>query len=102
LNSACFNIMSVDVVYEVLRRLAECGGDEVAAAKMDDFQSLKPALARDIRLAQERNDSEKAAELSRKLNAMSFLNYNPFKPLAGPVNFNVDEWLYENRVVKIG
>jgi hypothetical protein len=94
--------MSVDVVYEILRRLAECGGDEVAAAKMDDFQSNKPALARDVRLAQERNDSEKAAELSRKLSSMSFLSYNPFKPLAGPVNFNVDEWLYENRAARIG
>ena len=39
-------LLDEEVAYEVLRRLAETGGDFAAAAEMEDFESRKPLLAR--------------------------------------------------------
>ena len=98
LNAACFAIMDVEVVYEVLRRLAECDGNESAASQLADFESKKPSIAREIRVEQAAGDAEKVRALTSKLESMSRLNYNPFFPLfqQGRVSFDVEAWYYEN------
>jgi hypothetical protein len=69
---------------QVLRRLAETGGDYEAAAAMADFQSGKPALAKAINVAKAKQDEATATALCRQLDALSLLSYNPFDPDAQP------------------
>jgi hypothetical protein len=44
-------LLDADVAYEVLRRLGETRGDFDMAAKMEDFESRKPIIARAYREA---------------------------------------------------
>ena len=103
LNAACYQVMTVDVVYEILRRLAECDGDEKRAAEMPDFASYRPGIAKEIRVAQSRGDQDEAAALTQKLYNMSRLNYDPFRPLLKmPVDFDVEEWIFKERQALTG
>lgn len=92
-NAACFNVMDVDVVYEVLRRLAECDGNEEEASKLVDFESKKPKIAKAILIAQENGDIENVQKLNMKLQSMGRLMYHPFKPFLN-LEFDVEEWYY--------
>ena len=84
---------------QVLRRLAETGGDYEAAAAMADFQSGKPALAKAINVAKAKQDEATASALCKQLDAMSLLSYNPFDPDAAlpEGTWSVEMWYYENR-----
>ena len=73
---------------------------------MVDFESMKPRLARDISVAQTKQDGKAVTALCYKLNRLSKLSYNPFKPSAylgyenddiTPLLWDVELWYYENR-----
>ena len=68
------------MAYEVLRRLGETQGDFAAAASMQDFESRKPALARQILQARQRGDLTQAKVLCDELNSLSTLRFNPINP----------------------
>jgi hypothetical protein len=100
-NAVCYNIMDVDVVYEVLRRLAECDGNEEEASKLVDFESKKPNIAKAILVAQENGDIENVKNLTMKLQSMGSLRYHPFKPFVS-LDFDVEEWYYNEVRSRIG
>ena len=92
-NAACYNVMDVEVVYEVLRRLAECDGNEEEASKLVDFESKKPFIAKAILSAKENGDIKNVKILNEELQNMGRLTYHPFKPFLN-VEFDVEEWYY--------
>ena len=97
LNAACYAVMEPEVVYEVLRRLAECGGDFSAAAAMKEYESKKPKLAAAILQAQGQGRKDEAERLAKDLERMGTLPYDPFFPSRPPLSadsFNVEEWFY--------
>ena len=96
LNAACYAFLDINVVYEVLRRLAESDGDEAAAAAVQDFESKKPAVAKAILLAQAEGDAGKVSQLTARLQKMGKLPYHPFKPnlFAVEDGFDVEEWYF--------
>jgi len=98
LNAACFAVMEPEVVYEVLRRLAECGGDASAAAAMKEYESKKPKLAAAILQAQAQGRKDEAERLAKDLERMGTLHYDPFAPFRKATDlFNVEEWFYGAR-----
>ena len=102
-NAACYNFMDIEVVYEVLRRLGECNGDEQEAAKMVEFESKKPSLAKSILVAQSsRNSGEKLKELNAQLQKMGYLDYDPFRPYIPDVLFDIENWYYEESRSRTG
>jgi hypothetical protein len=98
LNAACFAVMEPEVVYEVLRRLAECGGDASAAAAMKEYESKKTKLAAAILQAQAQGRKDEAERLAKDLERMGTLDYDPFAPFRKATDlFNVEEWFYGAR-----
>ena len=96
LNAACYAWMDINVVYEVLRRLAESNGDEAAAASCQDFESIKPGLAKDILVAEAAGDVAGVKELTARLQAAGRLPYHPFRPnlITVEEGFDVEEWFF--------
>jgi hypothetical protein len=56
-------LLDEEVAYEVLRRLGETRGDFTAAAKMEDYETRKPSLAKAYNEALAAGDQEQAALL---------------------------------------
>ena len=79
------------MAYEVLRRLAETRGDFTQAARMSDFESRKPFIARQIINAQRSGDAQLAKLLCEELNSLSTLRFDPTNP-DGPAG----EWDVSN------
>lgn len=77
------------VAYEVLRRLAETRGDFALAARMSDFESRKPQIARMILQAQQRGDSALARQLCEELNSLSTLRFDPTNPTGAAGEWDV-------------
>jgi hypothetical protein len=92
-------LLDEEVAYEVLRRLAETKGDFAEAAEMQDFESRKPKLARQIMDAKKRGDYEEAKRLCDELNSLSTLRFDPTNPegMIAAQEFDVEEWYYEAR-----
>jgi hypothetical protein len=95
--NVCF--CNFQVAYEVMRRLAETKGDFAQAAEMEDFESRKPRLAREINEARKRGDYDSAKRLCDELNALSTLRFDPTNPegMIAAQEFDVEEWYYEAR-----
>ena len=91
--------LDVEVAYEILRRLAESGGNYEKAAAMADFESQKPSIAREINVARAQKDEKTATELCAQLDSLSRLSYNPFDPYAEVESggWNLERWYYDNR-----
>lgn len=91
-------LLDEEVAYEVLRRLAETKGNYQEAAAMEDFESKKPILARQINEAYNRGDIDTAKNLIDELNSLSTLRFDPTDPngVVGP-GFDVEEWYWEQR-----
>jgi len=94
-NAACYNFMDIEVVYEILHRLGECNGDEKEAAEYAQFQSKKPALAKAVLVAQANGNLELVKTLNAQLQNMGRLPYDPFKPYLGQVDFDIEQWYYD-------
>lgn len=73
-------LLDEEVAYEVLRRLAETRGDFQLAAEMNDFESRKPFIARQINEARRKGDTLKARALCDELNSLSMLRFDPTNP----------------------
>ena len=82
-------LLDEEVAYEVLRRLAETHGDFLMAAEMNDFESRKPMLARQINEARKRGDVEAAKRLCDELNSLSTLKFDPTNPDGKPGEWDV-------------
>ena len=74
--------MDEEVAYEVLRRLGESRGDFNIAAKMQDYESRKPQLAKLYTQAVKNNDGEMAKYYCDELNAIATLRFDPSNPEA--------------------
>ena len=106
-----FNILDVEVAYEILRRLAETNGDYVAAALMEDNESRKPDLARAHSEAVAARNIELAKQLSEQMNNLSLLKYDPTNPDEAEMfehysdddfsgyNFDVEDWYFKQRKI---
>lgn len=70
-------LLDEEVAYEVLRRLAETRGNFIEAAEMNDFESRKPKVARQLMEAKKRGDEELAKKLCDELNSLSILRWDP-------------------------
>ena len=92
-------LLDEEVAYEVLRRLGETKGDFDMAAKMNDFQSRKPILARQVKEAQLNGDIIKAKEICDELNSLSTLRFDPSNPDDEVTNegFDIEEWYWQER-----
>jgi hypothetical protein len=91
-------LLDEEVAYEVLRRLGETRGDFDMAAKMSDYESRKPVIARQYARAVREGNSAKAKELIEELNSLATLSYDPSNPDV-EVNggFDIEEWYWEQR-----
>ena len=102
-NAACYSYMDIEVVYEVLRRLGECNGNEQEASKMIEFESKKPSLAKSILVAQSSRDSDgEVQKLNSQLQKMGYLDYDPFRPYVRDVQFDIENWYYEESRSRTG
>ena len=96
-------LLDEEVAYEVLRRLGECRGDFDLAAKMEDFESRKPTLARMYNQAVKQGETERAKALIEEFNSLSTLRYDPSNPeeevVAGRngAGFDIEDWYWEQR-----
>jgi hypothetical protein len=113
-------LLDEEVAYEVLRRLGETRGDygqwyylHIAslprlrhfslpyaelAAKMQDFETRKPLLARLYNEAMKQGDRKKAKEFVNEMNAISMLYYNPNNPdEISNEGFDIEEWYWDQR-----
>ena len=92
-------LLDEEVAYEVLRRLGETKGDFDMAAEMNDFESVKPKLARQIMQARREGDSKRAEELCNEINLLGRLGYDPSNPDAEVTKegFDIEEWYWEQR-----
>jgi hypothetical protein len=92
-------LLDEEVAYEVLRRLGETKGDFDMAAKMSDFQSRKPILARQVKEAQLNGDLNKAKELCDELNSLATLRFDPSNPddEVTKDGFDIEEWYWQER-----
>jgi len=86
--------LELEVVYEILRRLAESKEDRIVAADMADFYSNKPRIAKQIMVAQTKGDLQEATRLTKELESLSFLSYHPFE-IYRSGTFDVERWYYE-------
>ncbi len=77
----------------MLRRLAETRGDFAQAARMQDFESRKPVLARQIRDAMKNGELQLAKQLCDELNSLSMLTFDPTDPNGSP-----GEWDVRNKI----
>lgn len=91
-------LIDEEVAYEVLRRLAETGGDFEQAAEMEDFQSRKPQLARRIKEARNAGDLRLARKLCDELNGLAMLRWDPTMVGADSAGaWDVEDWYWEQR-----
>ena len=92
-------LLDEEVAYEVLRRLGETKGDFELASKMNDFESRKPQLARQVREAQKKGDEKKAKELCEELNSLATLRFDPSNPDDEVTSggFDIEEWYWLER-----
>jgi len=96
-------LLDEEVAYEVLRRLGECRGDFDLAAKMNDFESRKPTLAKLYNQAVKAGETARAKALIEEFNSLSTLRYDPSNPeeeaVAGRngAGFDIEEWYWEQR-----
>lgn len=93
-------LLDEEVAYEVLRRLAETRGNFKEAAMMQDFESRKPLIARQVNEARRRGDREEEARLCDELNSLSTLRFDPTNPdgvVSKDSGFDVEEWYWEQR-----
>ena len=69
------------------------------AAEMNDFESRKPKLARQVMQARREGDSKKAQELCNEINSLGRLGYDPSNPDAEVTKegFDIEEWYWEQR-----
>jgi hypothetical protein len=83
----------------VLRRLGETRGDYKSAAKMQDYESRKPVLAKMYGEARRQGDNKRAKELVDELNAIATLRFDPSNPDAETPKggFDIEEWYWEQR-----
>jgi hypothetical protein len=89
-----------EVAYEVLRRLAETRGNFKEASLMQDFESRKPLIARQINEARKRGDLKEEHRLCDELNSLSTLRFDPTNPdgvIGKDQGFDVEEWYWEQR-----
>lgn len=94
-------LLDEEVAYEVLRRLGECKGDYDMAAKMNDFETRKPTLAKQYNEAIKQGKVELAKDLIEEFNSLATLRYDPSNPdeevFAGRGGFDIEEWYWEAR-----
>ncbi len=91
-------LLDEEVAYEVLRRLGETRGDYELAAKMQDFETRKPLLARLYNEASRKGDKLKAKEFINEMNAISMLYYDPNNPdEVVSEGFDIEEWYWDQR-----
>ena len=92
-------LLDEEVAYEVLRRLGETKGNFETASKMNDFESRKPQLARQVREAQKKGDERKAKELCDELNSLATLRFDPSNPDDEVTSggFDIEEWYWQER-----
>lgn len=101
-------LLDEEVAYEVLRRLGETRGDFELAAKMEDYETRKPAIAKAYNEALAAGKQELAQELIEEFNALSTLRYDPSNPdedvyatdengKVTEANFDIEEWYWEQR-----
>lgn len=91
-------LLDEEVAYEVLRRLGETKGDYEMAAKMADFETRRPFLARLYNEARRKGDLKAAKEFVDEMNSISMLQYDPSNPeeLVSD-GFDIEEWYWEQR-----
>jgi hypothetical protein len=82
-------LLDEELAYEVLRRLGETKGDFEQAARMSDYESRKPALARQINEARKAGDRVRAKELCDELNSLSTLRFDPTNPDGASAEWDV-------------
>ena len=70
-------LLDEEVAYEVLRRLGETRGDLKLAAKMQDYETRKPVIAKMYSEAKRKGDDQRARELCDELNAIATLRFDP-------------------------
>ena len=91
-------LLDEEVAYEVLRRLGETRGNYELAAKMSDYETRKPFLARLYNEANKNGNRKRVKEIIDEMNSISLLYYNPNNPdevdLAG---FDIEEWYWQER-----
>ena len=68
------------ITYKVFRRLGETRGDFNLAAKMTDFETRKPLLARLYNEASKQGNRNRAKAIIDEMNALSTLAYDPNNP----------------------
>lgn len=93
-------LLDEEVAYEVLRRLAETRGNFKEASLMQDFESRKPLIARQINEARKRGDLKEEHRLCDELNSLSTLRFDPTNPdgvIGKDQGFDVEEWYWEQR-----
>lgn len=90
-------LLDEEVAYEILRRLAETKGDFEQAAEMEDFQTRKPVIARQIREARQAGDYDKARALCDELNNLAVLRFDPTVVDGPEGEWDVEEWYWEQR-----
>merc|ERR1711988_1083001 len=99
-------LLDEEVAYEVLRRLGETRGDFEAAARMEDYETRKPALARAYNEALAAGDQDLAQELITEFNSLATLRYDPSNPdedvyavdedgKVSEASFDIEEWYWE-------
>ncbi len=83
----------------MLRRLGETRGDFKLAARMQDYESRKPSLAREYSEAKKKGDIKRAKEIVDELNAIATLRFDPSNPDAEAPKggFDIEEWYWEQR-----
>jgi hypothetical protein len=69
------------------------------AAQMQDFESRKPALARQISIAMKNGHQNLAKMLVDEMNSLSTLRYDPSNPdeETPASGFDIEEWYWEQR-----
>ena len=85
-----------------LNRLGETRGDFKLAAKMSDYETRKPLLARLCNEASRRGDRALARTYVDEMNSISTLTYDPSDPEGSTegnpdMTFDIEEWYWEQR-----
>ena len=89
-------LLDEEVAYEVLRRLGECRGDFAMAAEMEDFETRKPALAKQINLATKAGHTQLSRQLVEEFNSLATLRFDPEHP-EEMGTFCIETWYWEAR-----
>jgi len=92
-------LLDEEVAYEVLRRLGETKGDFDRAAKMNDYETIKPQIAKQYSEAMKKGDIESARKFVDELNAIATLAFDPSNPdeEVKKGSFDIEEWYWQER-----